>query len=133
MIVRNYEESDLEQIKRLHRHSGHGYTLPSSLSGEEFVSRRIACDENQLGMAAFLRLTAESYLICDPDWRNPAWRMEALRQLTDVCRKDAMEHGVKEVNAFLVPKIEKQFGKRLLRMGWKRYGSDEWKCYSYEV
>lgn len=86
-----------------------------------------------MGMAAFMRHTAEAYMVCDPTWRNPAWRMEALRQLCRVCNDDAREAGVKEVMAFLPPSVTKKFGKRLDRMGWNHYLGEEWRCYAKEV
>ena len=132
MIVREFQESDLAEIEHLHRQSGFNYALPD-LSGPEFFSRRVIQGGNSIAMAGFLRLTAEAMLIGDPDWRTPAWRMEALRQLHTVCYADARENGVSEVNAFVPPKISCRFGRRLLRLGWKAYQGPEWRCFSYEV
>lgn len=132
MQVREYSEADLSELKKLHTKSGFRYDLPD-LRGQEFFSKRIVGDEHGIAMAGFLRLTAEALLICDPTWRNAPWRELALRQLHHVCRKDAFDKGVWDVNAFLPPEIEQKFSQRLLKMGWKRYLGDEWKCYSYEV
>lgn len=132
MQVREYTDGDLEQLRRLHSESGFGYTLPA-LSGEEFFSRRVVSHKEGIAMAAFLRHTAEAFLICDPTWRTAAWRELALRNLQTACRHDAGAKGISEVNAFLPPKIEKQFGRRLLRLGWKHYVDEEWRCYSVEV
>lgn len=132
MNVRQYEASDLSKIQALHRASGFRYDLPDLL-GQEFFSRRVLADGDRLTMAGFLRLTAEAFLVCDPGWRTPAWRMEALRQLHTVCHRDAAEKGIAEVNAFLPPQVERQFGRRLKRMGWKFYDGEEWKCFSYKV
>lgn len=132
MNVREYAESDLAEIERLHRASGFDYALPN-LSGAEFFSRRIVEDRDGLAMAGFLRLTAEAMLIADGNWRTPAWRMEALRQLHAVCYRDAADKGVCEVNAFIPPKISCKFGNRLLRLGWKAYQGPEWRCFGFEV
>lgn len=84
-------------------------------------------------MAAFLRRTAEVYLICDPKWRTPAWRMEALRQVHTVCHEDSRNAGIADVVAFLPPEITAKFGKRLKKMGWASYTGDEWKAYSFPI
>ena len=132
MQVREYTDADFEQIKRLHADSGYRYSLPA-LSGEEFYSRRVIQGREGIGMAAFMRLTSEVYLISDPQWRNPAWRLEALRQLQNVSVGDARAKGVKEIVGFLPPEIEKKFGHRLTRMGWTSYKGPEWKCFGLEV
>jgi hypothetical protein len=131
VIIREYTESDHDRIKELHQQSGFDYQLPA-LSGEEFFSRRVIEGDNAIGMAAFLRLTAEAYLVCDPSWRNPAWRVEALRQLSLQCNSDARDKGVIEVEAFLPPQVATKFGLRLKRMGWVR-ARDGWVSYSHKV
>lgn len=132
VLVRHYSENDLAQVKALHASSGVKYDLPD-LAGQELFSKRVVLDESGIVMAGFLKLTAEAYLICRADWRNPSWRDLALRTLHETCRKDAADQGVTEVNAFLMPEIEKKFANRLLRMGWKRYVGPEWRCYSFNV
>lgn len=132
MIVREFEESDLAKIAALHRSSGFNYTLPD-LAGKEFFSRRVVSDESGIAMAGFLQFSAQVFLVCDPRWRTPAWRMEALRQLHGACHRDAAEQGVAEVNAFLPPIISNKFGRRLKKLGWNFYEGDEWKCFSFRV
>ena|ERR1700692_1514511 len=132
MIIRQYSESDFEQVKKLHQESKLDYTLPS-FSVNEFFSRRVVSDDSQgIGMAAFLKLTAEAYLICNPRWRNPAWRFEALRQLSMQCNDDAREAGVTEVCAFLPPRMVNRFGRRLGTLGWQKIRND-WQVVYHEV
>jgi hypothetical protein len=131
MLVRQYTEADFAQIKELHSASGFDYKLPS-FSSKEFFSRRVAGDGKTVGVAAFLRLTAEAYLICNPRWRNPAWRFEALRQLSYECNADARSAGVQEVNAFLPPKMVAGFGRRLDKLGWEKTRND-WRCVFHKV
>jgi hypothetical protein len=132
VIVREFEPADLERVEALHTASGFAYVLPD-FSQPEFFSRRVVSDESGVRMAAFLKLTAEAFLIADARWKTPAWRFEALRQVHTVSWADAKNCGVAEVNAFLPPQIAAKFGKRLSHMGWKRYQGEEWRCYSYDV
>ena len=133
MIVREYQDGDLERLKELHRNSGLGYDLPQSLSSEEFFARYVVEDGKSVVMAALLRATCEPYLLVDGHWRNPAWRFEALQRVEGVCRQAAQDRGIREAHAFLPPSMEKRFGRRLIRMGWTRYAGEEWRCYSTEV
>lgn len=130
MHVREYMESDLAEIERLHKESKLAYDLPEM---RDFFSKRVIEDESGIGMVSLMRRTAEGFMLCNPNWRTPAWRMEALRRLHEEARRDAIREGVKEVNSFLPPEIEKRFGKRLLRLGWKHYLGEEWRAYSIEV
>jgi len=125
VIVRQYKDEDLESIKALHEKSGLQYQLPDM---DAFFSRRVVDDGGKVGMVSLLKLTAEAYLICDPDWRNPAWRMHALQGIHAVCNEDARQKGVVEAVAFIPPVIEKTFRRRLERMGWNR-NKPSWKSY----
>lgn len=132
LLVREFTDNDLSEIKELHRSSGFDYILPDLLSSKAFFSRRVVGDDAGIGMAAFLTLTAEAYLICNPRWRNPAWRFEALRQLSVQCNHDARERGVSEVMAFLPPKMVATFGRRLGKLGWEKIRND-WQCVFHGV
>lgn len=131
MDIREYTESDFEEIKRLHDESGLDYKLPP-LSRKEFFSLRVVRDGEGIGMATFLKHTAEAYLICNPKWRNPAWRFEALRQLSHQCNNDSRDVGVTEVTAFLPPKMVAKFGRRLGKLGWEKIRND-WQCLFHIV
>lgn len=134
MIIREYTDEDFDEIRELHAQSGFNYSLPN-LSREEFFSRRVigGGDSDSIGMAAFLRLSAEVYLICDPKWRTPAWRNEAIRQLHIASIGDAREAKVRQLVAFLPPQVTKSFGRRLKKHRWTSYQDMEWKCFSREV
>lgn len=132
MLVREYTDGDFDRIKQLHAESGFEYRLPP-LSSKEFFSRRVIEDNNSVGMATFLRKSAEVYLICDPSWRTPAWRNEAIRQLQLALVADARQHEVKQLVAFLPPQVTRSFGRRLQQHGWTTYQGVEWRCVSKEI
>lgn len=125
MIVRQYKEQDFDRIKEMHEKSGLNYSLPPM---DTFFSRRVVDSEDGVGMVSLLKLTAEAYLICDPNWRTPAWRMSALQGIDAVCNEDARQKGVLEAVAFIPPSIEKTFRRRLERMGWNR-NKPSWHSY----
>jgi hypothetical protein len=131
LTVREYTENDFEWVRRMHEDSKLDYVLPQ-FNTDQFFSRRVVQDSNSVGMAAFLKLTAEAYLICDPKWKGPAWRFESLRQLGMQCNNDAREAGVTEVVAFLPPKMVQRFGRRLGTLGWQKIRND-WQVVYHEV
>jgi hypothetical protein len=127
MRIREYTDADFTALKKLHNGSGFDYVLPPM---ESFYSKRVV-DNDRLGMAVLQRLSSEVYLICDPDWRTPAWRLEAIRQLHSVCTTDALLAGAQEAHVFLPPDM-RNFGKRLVRFGWSM-NRPEWPSYSKEL
>jgi hypothetical protein len=132
VIVREYTDNDLDRVVELHTRSGLKYPLPNM---GDFFSRRVIEDKEGIGMVSLLKLTAEAYLICDPKWRTPAWRMEALKQIQEIANGDAVRKGVVEAVAFIPPSIEKTFKKRLKQTGWsknKPSWHSYWKAVSYE-
>ena len=81
--------------------------------------------------AAFLRLTAEAYLLLDPRLGTPRQRWQWLLALQAAAERDAWQRGLEDVHAWLPPPISKKFGKRLARLGWLR--DDAWTPYCKRV
>jgi hypothetical protein len=77
--------------------------------------------------AAFLRLTAEAYLLLDPLAGTPRERWQWLLALHAAAERDAWQRGLEDVHAWLPPPIARKFGKRLQRLGWLR--DDTWSPY----
>lgn len=77
--------------------------------------------------AAFLRLTAEAYLLLDPRAGTPRERWQWLLALHEAARRDAWQRGLEDVHAWLPPTIAQKFGRRLDRLGWRR--DDSWTPY----
>jgi len=77
--------------------------------------------------AAFLRLTAEAYLLLDPCVGTPRERWQWLLALHEAARRDAWQRGLEDVHAWLPPPIAQKFGRRLARLGWCR--DDAWTPY----
>jgi hypothetical protein len=154
MRVREYTENDLDALRAIHASQGFNYALPD-LHNPLFVTKLVLSDsavdagfspassfaesvpkdaalkgaatnEKILG-AAFLRLTAEAYLLLDPREGTPRERLQCLLTLHEAARRDAWQRGLEDVHAWLPPPIAKKFGKRLARLGWLR--DDSWTPY----
>jgi hypothetical protein len=152
MQIREYHESDLQSLRAIHAAQGFDYPLPD-LRNPLFLTKLVLTDsdapapgnadlpirsvseppantqqgnERLLG-AAFLRLTAEAYLLLDPKSGTPSDRWHALLALHAAAERDAWRRGLEDVHAWLPPPIAKKFGKRLTRLGWIR--DDTWTPY----
>jgi len=151
MRVRSYEETDLQKLQSIHATQGFSYPFPD-LRNPLFMTKLVLLDEsgreeaagrtgaqdgaeadrscapaeNIVG-AALLRLTAEAYLLLDPNAGSPRERWQWLLGLHAVTEREAARRGLEDVHAWLPPEIAAKFGKRLARLGWIR--DDVWTPY----
>jgi hypothetical protein len=126
MPVREYQESDLAHLRAIHAKQGFDYALPD-LSNPLFVTKKVLASDGAIVGAAFLRLTAEAYLLLDPCAGAPRERWQWLLALHSAAEHDAWQRGLEDVHAWLPPPIAKKFGKRVARLGWIR--DDAWTPY----
>lgn len=141
MQIREYHESDLAALQSIHAAQGFDYALPD-LRNPLFVTKLVLSEGEDaqpkeqslleagatkiLG-AAFLRLTAEAYLLLDPRAGTPRERWQWLLALHAAAERDAWQRGLEDVHAWLPPPIAQKFGKRIQRHGWVR--DDTWTPY----
>jgi hypothetical protein len=165
MLIREYQERDLDALRAIHAAQGFDYALPD-LRNPLFVTKLVlaqnpassnvraqhaaplqtpscggeaafdngprdirvalASKEKIIG-AALLRLTAEAYLLLDPQAGTPRERWQWLLALHAAAERDAWQRGLEDVHAWLPPPIAKKFGRRLQLLGWRR--DDAWTPY----
>ena len=138
MLVREHRESDLAHLRAIHSAQGFDYALPDLASpllvtklvlaqGESVSEQSSATQDGAIVGAAFLRLTAEAYLLLDPRAGTPRQRWQWLLALHAAAERDAWHRGLEDVHAWLPPPIAARFGKRLARLDWLR--DDAWTPY----
>jgi hypothetical protein len=139
MRVREYSEDDLGALRAIHAAQGFAYPLPD-LRNPLFVTKLILSEadeateaantkppQEKIVGAALLRLTAEAYLLLDPNAGTPRERWQWLLQLHAATERDAWQRGLEDVHAWLPPPIARKFGKRITQLGWNR--DDAWTPY----
>lgn len=129
MEIRAYQPEDLDQIKLLHEQCGFDYELPG-LANPSMIVKRVLLDEHGIRVAAFLRSTAEAYLLVNGRWKSPAWRWEALKQIHEDVRREARRVDLEDVFCWPPREIAKTFGKRLEALGW---ATNAWPTYFRRV
>jgi hypothetical protein len=141
MHIREYQESDLAALQAIHSAQGFDYPLPD-LNNPLFVTKLVLADEvsaqqeenrqleaaaTKIRGAALLRLTAEAYLLLDPNTGTPRERWQCLLALHAAAERHAWQRGLEDVHAWLPPPIAQKFGKRIEPLGWVR--DDAWTPY----
>jgi hypothetical protein len=147
MRIREYTEGDLDALRAIHAAQGFAYALPD-LSNPLFVTKLVlatgnpadvpekrqrdagATEEKIIG-ATLLRLTAEAYLLLDPQAGTPRERWQWLLALHAATERNAWQRGLEDVHAWLPPPITKKFGKRMERLGWVR--DDGWTPFCRRI
>jgi len=113
MLVRQYKESDLAALHRMHAQQGFDYPFPD-LADPIFVSKLVVEDESgRAVMASLARLTCEMYLLADPEAGQPRDRFARLLALHDAGERDLLARGLDDAHAWLPPRIAQRFGRRI--------------------
>lgn len=127
MLIREYKESDLEALRRMHARQKFDYDFPS-LADPLFLSKLVVEDaEGNPVMASLARLTCEMYLLLDPEAGTPRDRYDRLLALHATGERDLLVRGLEDAHAWIPPSIAKRFGRRLDAPGWIR--DDGWTPY----
>lgn len=127
MLIREYTESDLDALRRMHASQGFDYPFPD-LADPIFISKLVVEDDDgRAVMASLARLTCEMYLLADPGAGNPRTRWAQLLALHRAGERDLLARGLDDAHAWLPPRIAKRFGRRLESLGWVR--DDTWTPY----
>ena len=123
MLVREYEEGDLDALRRMHAQQGFDYAFPD-LANPLFVSKLEVEDEGCVVMASLARLTCETYLLLALGDGKPRERYERLLALHRAGERDLLARGLHDAHAWLPPPLATKFGRRLTALGWVR--DDAW-------
>ena len=114
----------------MHAAQGFAYDFPD-LANPLFLSKLVLEDDTgRAVMASLVRLTSEAYLLADPQTSKPRERWQWLLALHEVARQDALRRGLDDVHCWLPPEIARSFGRRLLRLGWRR---PLWTCFAIDL
>ncbi len=92
-----------------------------SLDNPRLLTKMVLVDENDVPvMGGFLRVTSEAYIVKDFDWETPAFRWIGFQKLHAAIKEDGIKRGFEDTHAWISPRIEKAFGRRLMSLGWTR-------------
>ena len=119
-MIRNYENSDLEEIKRIHSLSGLPQNCLPDPTQKQFVVKLAAEEQGRVVQAGFVRLTGEAYVLVDHRFSTPELRWEILQSLVIRGLHDAGKKDLTEVTAWVPPKLAESFEPRLKALSFER-------------
>jgi len=127
MRIRDYTPEDEPALRAMHAAQNFDYPFPD-LANQLFLTRLVLEDDDGRPLMAVLgRVTCEAFLLADAKAGTPRERWQHLRTLHEAARRALHAQGFEDATAWIPPRIERSFGRRLRRLGWLR---DVWSAYS---
>ena len=116
MQVRPFRPSDAPQLAAMAEAAGFEYANPQNPHIEACMV--VADDDDRPIMACAAERLVQLYL-----WTSempPGAKLAAIRMLTMPLGDKLRELGYESAEAFIPPQIQKTFGRRLERLGWRK-------------
>lgn len=126
-MIRDYQASDLPQLKEIHVAQGLDYNIPE-LASPLVLVRKVREVDGRVVAAMFLRLTAETFLLVQG---SPVAKGRAIEELQPEVLREAYEKGLSEIVCVVPPEMSESFAPVLARMGWER--TREWPMWQREL
>jgi hypothetical protein len=125
MILRDLQETDLEEIKKIYTDMNFDYEFPDLNSPLFVVKKVLTNDDGKIIGASVAKLQAELYLFLDQD-SDVRVKVSAMNELNEEMAKESWKLGLDQLLAWIPPEIEKKFSKRLKAMKWIRSPWQNW-------
>jgi len=120
MKVRIYESSDLEALKAIHAKRNLPDVCFPDASNPLYFVQRVIEDDGVATAAAFVKLTAEPFLLLDPDLSKQD-QLQHLSVLSDVCEVAVRQHQIEDFTCWIPPEaVSAGFGHALEEIGFIR-------------
>jgi len=135
-MIRDFSPSDFENARIIHAANALPENCLPNLkvnTGEPnalFVTRAVYEHEGAPAIMAFLKITAEVYVLVDHTIGTPEERWQWMRELNEHIKHEAWKLGLEQITAWLPPEIEESFAKRLIEMG---YVKSPWSAYTLNL
>jgi hypothetical protein len=114
-MIRDLQPEDVETIKSIHKAQGFGYSVPD-LTSPLVLVKKVREVDGRVVAAMFLRLTAETFLICSG---SPVEKGRAIEELQPAVIGEAWAKGLSDIVCVIPPEISESFAPVLERMGWE--------------
>lgn len=125
MIIRDCTEADFTRLREIHAKQGIEY--PLDLSNPLFDFKLVAEENGQIQQAVLVRVTSECYLLMDKEIGTPKEKWGVFQTLHNAACARGWQRGFSDTNLWLDPRLDKSFGRRLLRLGWAK---NQWPTYT---
>lgn len=120
MLVRFFRPDDLPQLEQMHRAMGFEYELPD-LADPLYFIKLVGEENGKIVNAGIAHLTAEIFFLADTKTGTARQRFDNFLTLHEAgCQVAYRRGGLSDLHAWLPPEVARPFGRRLLKLGWKR-------------
>lgn len=123
-MIRDFQSDDLPEIEKIHYAQGFGYNLPN-LNNPLFLVRKVREVDGRVVAAMVLRITAETYLLCEGSSEAKA---RSILELQPEVLREAYDKGLSDVICVVPPEISESFSPVLEKMGWAK--DRDWPMFS---
>ena len=129
MSIRDFQDSDLDAIKGIHKSQGFDYAVPD-LTSPLFLVKKVREVNGRVVGAMVLRITAETFLFIEG---SPETKARSILELQPEVIQEAYVKGLSDIICVLPPAIASEFGPVMedSRLGWSR--DREWPMYSRSI
>jgi hypothetical protein len=114
-LVREYRDSDLDAIKRIHGESGLDYQLPD-INSPLFIAKVVIEREGRPSLMVAGRIDVETYLISSG---KPDQKWEDIQLAQPEYLAALWKQGIDSTFCVVPPEVNRHFGKRMRRLGWE--------------
>ena len=126
-MIRNLRPEDVETVIDIQKAQGFEYAIPD-LTSPLVLVKKVREVDGRVVAAMFLRITAETFLICAG---SPVEKGRAIEELQPEVIGEAWAKGLSEVVCVIPPEISESFTSVLERMGW--YRTREWPMWQRDL
>jgi len=136
VTIRDFNEDDLEKAHAIHTANGlHENCFPNLIirtaEGKDeanalFITRSVYEHDGKPAMMAFLKITAEIFLLVDHEMGTPEERWTWMQEFNAYIRHEAWKRGLEQLTCWIPPEIEESFAKRLTEMGYVKSPWTSW-------
>jgi hypothetical protein len=123
-MIRDFHSDDLPTLKAIHAGQKFDYSLPE-LSSPLFLVKKVREEGGRVVAAMGLRITAETFLLCEG---SPVAKARAIEELQPEVLRAAWEKGLDDIVCLVPPEISESFAPALTKMGWSR--DRDWPMWS---
>ena len=126
MVIRTYQAQDLEALKRIHAKRGLPPACLPDVSNPLFFVQRVIEEDGKPVAALFVKLTAEPFLLLDPDLPT-AEAFHKLSILSDVAETAVRKEKIEDITMWIPNEAGEGFGKVVEGLGFVK---SPWQSYS---
>lgn len=127
MRCRDLQPEDLPRLKEMFSRQGFDYEFPDVESAQFLVKRVVVDDDGTVVSAVAARQTVEIYLLADPTYSTPRWRLEALELIHEDVRQQLESRGIYDAHFWAPPNVCRGFIRRMMKVfGWRK---QIWQSY----